>query len=63
MVQNPIIYRIIQNLEVQQRLWYFAGFFGKEAIDEDAVEMLGSLPIDRAMSILTNIEENSQQKL
>lgn len=35
------------------------GFFGKEAIDEDAVEMLGSLPVDRALSILTNIEEKA----
>ena len=36
---------------------WFAGFFGKNVIDEDAVEMLGSLPVDRALSILTNIEE------
>ncbi|CAE7331154.1 unnamed protein product, partial [Symbiodinium sp. CCMP2592] len=32
------------------------GFFGEAEIDEDAVEMLGGLPIDRAMSILENIE-------
>jgi len=36
---------------------WIAGFFGKNAIDEDAVDMLGSLPVDRALSILTNIEE------
>ncbi|CAJ1366747.1 unnamed protein product, partial [Effrenium voratum] len=35
------------------------GFFGKEAIDEDAVEMLGTLPLDRAMTILENIEEKA----
>ena len=35
------------------------GFFGKNAIDEDAVDMLGSLPVDRALSILTNIEEKA----
>eukprot|EP00439_Symbiodinium_sp_Y106_P052960 s922_g7.t1 len=33
------------------------GFFGEAEIDEDAVEMLGGLPIDRAMSILENIED------
>jgi len=32
------------------------GMFGKHQVDEDAIEMLGSLPEDRAMSILENME-------
>jgi hypothetical protein len=46
-----------ENGQSSNELGFRAGFFGKEAIDEDAVEMLGSLPVDRALSILTNIEE------
>ncbi|CAK9018648.1 unnamed protein product [Durusdinium trenchii] len=36
------------------------GFFGKNTVDEDAIEMLGQLPVDRAMSILENIEEKAK---
>merc|ERR1719160_1751023 len=33
-----------------------AGLFGKDLVDEDALEMLGNLPTERGMSILDNME-------
>eukprot|EP00913_Durusdinium_trenchii_P029200 g27374.t2 len=37
------------------------GFFGKQALDEDALEMLGSLPDDRAMAVLEQLEQKAGQ--
>jgi len=35
------------------------GFFGQDVIDEDATQMLGSLPEDRALRILDSLEEKA----
>ncbi|OLQ11881.1 hypothetical protein AK812_SmicGene4220 [Symbiodinium microadriaticum] len=38
----------------------FAAYFGKQFVDEDALEMLGTLPEERAMSVLENLEGKAE---